>query len=53
MTHYQLILSNSGGELSRDYAADENEARQVAIQIIRELPFLAHGDTIKIIEVEG
>jgi hypothetical protein len=53
MTHYHIILSNSGGELSRDMAATEEEARDVAIQILQELPFLAHGDTIQVVEVDG
>ena len=53
MTHYQLILSNSGGEMSRGYAANEAEAREVAIRMLRELLFLSHSDTIQVIEVEG
>jgi hypothetical protein len=53
MTHFQLILSNCGGELSRGYAATETEAREVAIQMLRELLFLAHGDTIRVVEVDG
>jgi hypothetical protein len=49
--NYQLILSNSGGELSRDDATSEAGAREVAIRIIQELPFLAHGDTIQFVEI--
>ena len=47
---YWVILSNSGGELDRQPAKTENEARTVALRMIRSVPFLSDGDSIRVVQ---
>lgn len=50
MSKFLILLCNSAGELDRREADTEEDARDMAIELVTQTPFLADGDTIKVIE---
>lgn len=45
-----VILENSGGELARREADNEQDARDAAIELVESVPFLSDGDVIRVVQ---
>jgi hypothetical protein len=50
---YQIILEGQGGELDRREVGAEEEIRDAALLLIANCPYLAGGDTVRVVDTQA